>query len=365
MIVVCEKCRTRFRLDDDCVPPEGTKVQCSRCHSRFHVKPSSSTSSPEPEDKPDFEDSPPDTRPEEPDLDNPEFLHDPPFVADDEPILGDEPAAAAPPSPSGAGFEPVVEAEGDKEDDGLGVGLDLGSDFEAFPFRGPVEESGPVPRVSDPEPKRAPDPPPRRRKRKPSQIELAEDGDPRRSRKERSASLDRDDSLAIPVPPGPPLTLQIAAAVLGLLLLGGAVRALVLFGTGASPGPVVITGAGWMAANFQTFHVHDLSGRRALVVRGSLQPEGQNTGAPPIVLGTLLDGRDRTFGPGIRAWPVWLRDEAFAPDRLPALIEGRETGPVPETPVPEGFTLLFPEPSSSARRIRIQLLPPDGEAASS
>ena len=145
MIVTCGECRTKFRLDDARVPAEGTKVQCSRCHTRFHVNPPSSTIPPqEEEEKQDIEDTLGDPPTEEPDLDNPEFLHDrEPFDPDDEEMLGDE----APSIEGARPFEVTVEAE--ETSAGLGKGIDLGPDLDAF---GPIEESVPVPRASESDP---------------------------------------------------------------------------------------------------------------------------------------------------------------------------------------------------------------------
>ncbi len=43
MIITCEKCDTRFKLDDDRIPAEGVKVRCSRCkHAFLAQKPESS-----------------------------------------------------------------------------------------------------------------------------------------------------------------------------------------------------------------------------------------------------------------------------------------------------------------------------------
>lgn len=37
MIITCEKCETRFRLQDDRIPENGTQVRCSRCATSFFV----------------------------------------------------------------------------------------------------------------------------------------------------------------------------------------------------------------------------------------------------------------------------------------------------------------------------------------
>jgi hypothetical protein len=313
---------------------------------------------PQEDEKPEFEENtPPETSPE-PDLDNPEFLTDTPFSADDEEILGDEASSGA---PEEAGFEAVVEAEEeakDADDDGLGAGIDLGSDLDMF---APVEESVPIPRASEPEPESlsfsestSVTQPPSKRKRRPSnRIELDE-SELHRAKKEERARTSAPEAFSIPTPARPPAALRFGAFVLGILLISGALRTLVLFGTGAPPGPLVVKGAGWTAANFQTFHVRDLSGRRALVVRGRLRPDGPD-GIPPVVLGTLIDGRGRSFGTGVRAQPVWLPDEVFAPDHLIGLLDGRGTSVGSGSGLMDGFTLLFPEPSAGARRIRIEL----------
>lgn len=39
MVVVCEKCETRFHLGDSKVPAEGTRVRCSRCKHEFFIAP--------------------------------------------------------------------------------------------------------------------------------------------------------------------------------------------------------------------------------------------------------------------------------------------------------------------------------------
>jgi predicted Zn finger-like uncharacterized protein len=39
VVVVCEKCETRFHLDDSRVPAKGARVRCSRCKHAFFVRP--------------------------------------------------------------------------------------------------------------------------------------------------------------------------------------------------------------------------------------------------------------------------------------------------------------------------------------
>jgi predicted Zn finger-like uncharacterized protein len=42
LVVVCDKCETRFKLGDSQVPAEGTRVRCSRCKHEFFVRPAGS-----------------------------------------------------------------------------------------------------------------------------------------------------------------------------------------------------------------------------------------------------------------------------------------------------------------------------------
>ena len=38
MIIQCEHCETRFRLDESRLPPQGGRVRCSRCKTAFFVR---------------------------------------------------------------------------------------------------------------------------------------------------------------------------------------------------------------------------------------------------------------------------------------------------------------------------------------
>ena len=46
MIITCEECTTRFKLDDARIPAKGTKVRCSKCKHAFFVKPEASAGDP-------------------------------------------------------------------------------------------------------------------------------------------------------------------------------------------------------------------------------------------------------------------------------------------------------------------------------
>ncbi|HEX5632552.1 MAG TPA: zinc-ribbon domain-containing protein, partial [Gemmatimonadales bacterium] len=39
MVVVCESCSTRFRIDDARIPAKGRLVRCSQCKATFIAKP--------------------------------------------------------------------------------------------------------------------------------------------------------------------------------------------------------------------------------------------------------------------------------------------------------------------------------------
>ena len=43
MVVVCESCSTRFRIDDARIPAKGRLVRCSQCKATFVAKPFSAS----------------------------------------------------------------------------------------------------------------------------------------------------------------------------------------------------------------------------------------------------------------------------------------------------------------------------------
>ena len=152
------------------------------------------------------------------------------------------------------------------------------------------------------------------------------------------------------------------AVAIGVLLVLGGVRLLLSHGVGARPGPDVVRAHGWTATDIEARHVEDELGRRVLVLRGALIPEGP--GRPPRVQTTLLD----ELGKPVMAEPVSvlerLEGAALAPEAVGNLLragaEGfrRRAGPV------SGFTVLIPGPPEAARRFRLDLLPA-GEASPS
>ena len=48
MVIQCTECQTRFRLADEKIKPQGTKVRCSKCHHIFTVTPPAPAAAPEP-----------------------------------------------------------------------------------------------------------------------------------------------------------------------------------------------------------------------------------------------------------------------------------------------------------------------------
>jgi predicted Zn finger-like uncharacterized protein len=110
MVITCEKCQTRFELDETRVPPKGARVRCSRCQHRFHVKPPEARLSPDEIAARALQDSPAPTataparsaasRDEVGDLDNPEFLFDGPTPEAPRPAAAARRAPAASPPPA-------------------------------------------------------------------------------------------------------------------------------------------------------------------------------------------------------------------------------------------------------------------------
>ena len=243
-------------------------------------------------------------------------------------------------------------------------------------MEGPIEETGPGQRVSafEPEDLRAP----------PFSFDsaLSDDEAPQglddemaKPKGARGWTLPRLD-LRLPLALGLGIgaVLKVATLALGLLLVGGALRAAVVFGTGNVSGPTAVRGAGWTATNLEAFHVHDLSGSRVLVVRGRLEkwrtlPSSEGRTARPRIAGTLFDGEGSPVGEEVRARPVRLDDAALGPEALSAVLDGSErathsvrAGTRQNRAAegsPEGFTILFRNPPPEASRVRIQLRTPD------
>jgi predicted Zn finger-like uncharacterized protein len=381
MIVVCEKCSTRFRLDEGRVPVDGVKVRCSRCRHRFLVKAQASPGDAEPEAARGVEDTPPTPRDEEPDLENPQFLHD----------QGPPSKASTPPPPPPSGQQPPPETQ-----DSLAEEEDKLFDAEESAHSGPepdldfasglsLDTDEPTPEVTSSEAAAEAwldlgDEPdfdiggsPGRESSKPTfEPPAAESEIPdlaTEARQEAPVAAKKEPEAPQEAPPAPtpdprprrveapggtPLPLQIAAIAVGVLLAAGALRSLAFVFLGEPSRPVAIQGEGWAAEDLQTFHVRELTGERILVVRGRLRSEAR--GVRPRVFGALLNAEGRALGEEIGALPVWVADESLRPDRVGTLLRTSATARTGA----EGFTLLFREPSGEARRIAIQLRSPGG-----
>ena len=385
MVVACEKCDTRFRLPGEKIPADGLKVRCSKCHHRFHVKPGSAVDPHEVTER-EVEDIAPGGPEEEPDLDNPEFLHEelsqprvrgatssrsagPPLMEEEESSLfAPETETPGAPPDSGPSTATMTTASGSTP------GLDLGDAFDELRHQGPFEEGGTVRRVSDTDEEDEPSldlfgPPP---EPSDSAPEISSDPGP---------IGDEDEALGEPEAPfeAPPRPtrgrrpglrfpgagwmIRIAAVSLGLLLLAGAARVVVRVGSGGAAGPLSVRGAGWVASDFQAFHVRDPSGRRILVLRGALRAEQPES--LPLVTGTLLSGAGRALGGEVVARPRRLEDDELVPERLKPLLRSPAVSTSDQSDAalggvdrePDGFTLLFPGPPPSAQRVLVQVRP--------
>ncbi|MCF8067993.1 MAG: zinc-ribbon domain-containing protein [Desulfobacterales bacterium] len=118
MIIACEECNTRFKIDDHLIKASGSKVRCSRCSHIFMAYPPS----PEPE--------------MESEAPEPEILSEEPETEKDDLTVGPEEdlEAAAQETEITSEFEDfdemVSSADEMEEDEGL-EDIDLGLDFEA------------------------------------------------------------------------------------------------------------------------------------------------------------------------------------------------------------------------------------------
>ncbi len=98
MIVACEQCESRFRLDDSLLEDEGSKVRCSRCGHVFLVRP-------------------PREEPQEPETVPAEEASEETVVLDSPPDLKAAGEASSPETPASGGEEPFDRDEGPEEDD--------------------------------------------------------------------------------------------------------------------------------------------------------------------------------------------------------------------------------------------------------
>lgn len=379
MVVVCERCKTRFRLDESRISKDGAKVRCSRCHHKFLVKHGSAPGAASEAGRP--ENTAPRSPQEEPDLENPEFLLDRPPRA--------RAVGGAPPAkPEGAPLAREEEAdlfarESTPESQATERELHFGTSFErpAASDPSPGAAEGPeleldLPPRPEPPPPSAPlprpaltaPPEPRPASEWGSQeatasasVELRSvpPSTPARVRKGKARA---PTQAAVGAVPPLPRALGAAALAVGLALAFASLRSLALGALGAEAQPVTVRGAGWSTTALESFHVRDASGERVLVVRGRLAQEEPRP--VPRVLGTLTADDGSPLGPEVAAGAEWLGDERLLPGRLSELLSGWATAaPPPVVRADAGgrsaeFTLLFVEPAASARGVALRLEPP-------
>jgi predicted Zn finger-like uncharacterized protein len=417
MVVECEGCGTRFNLADGQVPEGGARVRCSKCHHRFVVTPSgappaslteqdtpapSDSAREEPSlDNPEFlfDDAPP-SEPDDPaeevedgDLtQNPDLeqtmIADAPsedadeaddYEDDDEEIFGDEDDDSVPSLPSAVLPTPTqvtateamdnappadfAEDDSDRSDFG-GANELIGGESEVDPSAGEEDlaaaEAGDLDDLGEdwdgkvdadplsswdslldgdgpaPAPIEAPRPAPKaevKTRRAPEPLAVADD--PRLS----SDLVDRVSGV-----------LAIAA---GLLLAIGGVRAVSQNALGPTPGPGLVRGAGWAAAEIDSLQLRDAAGRRVVVVRGSLSAPGERK-VPPRVRAVLLDAAGDPVGNPFEGHLERLSAEQLTPDALSKRLTRR--GPR-AAGAGGGFTILIPDPPVEARRFELTLEP--------
>ena len=160
------------------------------------------------------------------------------------------------------------------------------------------------------------------------------------------------------------LILRVAAAIVGLVLLGAAARLLWLQRESVPPEAQVIQTAGWVAADLETFLARDATGERVLIVRGNLFPEG--SAAPPQVSLRLLDSDGLSLAESEQTWLERIDDAEVAPEKIsPRLAAaGGEIGALGQQVT--GFTAVLHDPPSGVRRVEVTLraraAPPAGTA---
>jgi predicted Zn finger-like uncharacterized protein len=147
--------------------------------------------------------------------------------------------------------------------------------------------------------------------------------------------------------------LRVAACLVGIALLGGALRGLSLQRQALTAGVQAEQGGGWTATDLETFVARDSLGTRVLVVRGNLFAEG--AAPPPQVEVSLMESDGRSVGEPRRAWLERLDDAEISPDQLSVRLasnDGQISGLGPQV---TGFTALLADPPANARRVRVTL----------
>ncbi|HKC51156.1 MAG TPA: zinc-ribbon domain-containing protein [Myxococcota bacterium] len=147
--------------------------------------------------------------------------------------------------------------------------------------------------------------------------------------------------------------LRVAAVLVGIALLGGALHGLQMQQEASALGTEAEQVAGWIATDVETFVARDSLGVRVLVVRGNLFPNGP--AAPPEVDVSLLENDGQRVGEPRRAWLERLDDAEIAPDELSVRLAahgGELSGAGPQV---TGFTALLADPPARARRVQVTL----------
>lgn len=125
MIIQCEQCQTKFRLDDSKVTDKGVKVRCAKCKHVFTVKQEQSEAA---EPQPDFS-----------------------ALLDESVSFGNEAEAAA--QPATQPVSPVPEFLTEPSDDSAGAAADdftgRAMDMDTFSFDQPGDEQVPAPAETD------------------------------------------------------------------------------------------------------------------------------------------------------------------------------------------------------------------------
>lgn len=171
----------------------------------------------------------------------------------------------------------------------------------------------------------------------------------KKKKKSREPSFDPEAGSSLGV------ILKVAACLVGLALLGGALRGLTLQRQALAMADLAEQGAGWTATDIETFVARDSLGVRVLVVRGNLFPDG--AAAPPEVEVSLLESDGSSVGEPRRAWLERLDDAEIAPDQLSVRLASSDGSIAGLGPQVTGFTALLADPPAKARRVRVTLSP--------
>ncbi len=160
------------------------------------------------------------------------------------------------------------------------------------------------------------------------------------------------------------LILRIAAAIVGLALLGAASRLLWLQHDEVPPTAEAVQAAGWMAVDLETFLARDATGERVLIVRGNLFPEG--SAPPPEVEVHLIGAEGNSLVEAPHTWLERIDDAEIAPERLSPRLASSSGEIAGFGQQVTGFTAVLTDPPPGVRRVEVVLraraTPPAGTA---